>query len=151
MFYTVYNNISGKNTSVFYWMVTIHHQLEMNIMLRCTDLLVCTSGARNSNNAIVSHHILKQMALPITKYQPQLMFASPDQPRFDHDPITGESKGLLIEESRTNLIEYSEDIGGISWSRTASFELNAICAPDGTISADRIYQSDATDYAIPRY
>ena len=74
------------------------------------------------------------------------MFASPDQPRFDHDPITGESKGLLIEESRTNLIEYSEDIGGISWSRTASFELNAICAPDGTISADRIYQSDATDY-----
>ena len=46
---------------------------------------------------------------PITKYQPKLMTASPDAARFDHDPITGESKGLLIEEQRTNLIAYSED------------------------------------------
>ena len=29
-------------------------------------------------------------------------------PRFDHDPVTGESLGLLIEESRTNLAKYSE-------------------------------------------
>ena len=46
---------------------------------------------------------------PITKYQPKLMTAAADQARFDHDPITGESKGLLIEEQRTNLISYSED------------------------------------------
>ena len=26
-------------------------------------------------------------------------------PRFDHDPVTGESLGLLIEESRTNLLQ----------------------------------------------
>ena len=31
-----------------------------------------------------------------------------DAPRFDHDPVTGESLGLLIEESRTNLAKYSE-------------------------------------------
>jgi hypothetical protein len=29
-------------------------------------------------------------------------------PRFDHDPTTGESLGLLVEESRTNLLTYSE-------------------------------------------
>ena len=29
--------------------------------------------------------------------------ADEDEPRFDHDPETGESLGLLIEESRTNL------------------------------------------------
>jgi hypothetical protein len=28
-------------------------------------------------------------------------------PRFDHDPATGESLGLLVEESRTNLSPYS--------------------------------------------
>jgi len=28
-------------------------------------------------------------------------------PRFDHDPETGESLGLLVEESRTNLMPYS--------------------------------------------
>ena len=31
-------------------------------------------------------------------------------PRFDHDPTTGESLGLLIEESRTNLLTHSEDL-----------------------------------------
>jgi len=31
-----------------------------------------------------------------------------DAPRFDHDPVTGESLGLLIEEERTNLAKYSE-------------------------------------------
>lgn len=29
-------------------------------------------------------------------------------PRFDHDPVTGESLGLLIEESRTNLVLNSD-------------------------------------------
>lgn len=33
-------------------------------------------------------------------------------PRFDHDPVTGESLGLLIERTRTNLVKYSvADIG----------------------------------------
>ena len=79
---------------------------------------------------------------PITKYQPQLMFASPDQPRFDHDPITGESKGLLIEESRTN--RFKNSIPGTVWSTvnvgsvtkntsTANYSI----APDGTNTATR--------------
>jgi len=67
---------------------------------------------------------------PITKYQPQLMFASPDQPRFDHDVLTGESKGLLIEESRTNLIEYSEDFG--TWTKTGAIDVDS----QGTIGLD---------------
>ena len=31
--------------------------------------------------------------------------AAPNEARFDHDPVTGECKGLLIEESRTNLLK----------------------------------------------
>ena len=30
-------------------------------------------------------------------------------PRFDHDPVTRESKGLLIEEERTNFMKYSDE------------------------------------------
>ena len=35
-----------------------------------------------------------------------------NEPRFDHDPTTGESLGLLIEEERTNFFENSETVGG---------------------------------------
>ena len=62
---------------------------------------------------------------PITKYQPQLMFASPDQPRFDHDVLTGESKGLLIEEGRTNLVWYSENFEDFAVMRLASNMLSS--------------------------
>jgi hypothetical protein len=40
------------------------------------------------------------------------------EPRFDHDPETGESLGLLVEESRTNYALYSESPS--NWSVTAS-------------------------------
>jgi|DEB0MinimDraft_6_1074348.scaffolds.fasta_scaffold04746_3 hypothetical protein len=33
-----------------------------------------------------------------------IKYASADEPRFDHDPVTGESLGLLVEESRTNYL-----------------------------------------------
>jgi len=35
--------------------------------------------------------------------------ATTNEPRFDHNPVTGESLGLLIEEQRTNRITYSEN------------------------------------------
>jgi hypothetical protein len=44
---------------------------------------------------------------PITNYIPVLLTAAAGVPRFDHNPITGESLGLLIEEQRTNLLTYS--------------------------------------------
>jgi hypothetical protein len=40
-------------------------------------------------------------------------------PRFDHDPVTGESLGLLIEEARTNEIQYSDDVSNSWWNKTA--------------------------------
>ena len=78
---------------------------------------------------------------PITKYQPQLMFASPDQPRFDHDVLTGESKGLLIEESRTNLFTYSQTLNHM-WTRVRIkvTEANVVVAPDGTLTGDKCIQ-----------
>ena len=53
-------------------------------------------------------------------------------PRFDHDPATGESLGLLIEEARTNLIQDSESFS--SWTVQGSTQTTAasITAPDGT-------------------
>ena len=59
-------------------------------------------------------------------------------PRFDHDPVTGESLGLLIEESRTNLMTRSEQLD--EWTKYfgASVTSNSIAAPDGTVTADLV-------------
>jgi hypothetical protein len=43
-----------------------------------------------------------------------LQTAATDVPRFDHDPTTGESLGLLVEEQRTNNYVGSENIAGLS-------------------------------------
>jgi len=68
-----------------------------------------------------------------------------DAPRFDHDPVTGESLGLLIEESRTNLLTYSEEFDDGSYLTAANGGLvvptktpNQATAPDGSLTADKI-------------
>ena len=56
--------------------------------------------------------------------------ASDNVPRFDHDPTTGESLGLLVEEDRQNLVDYSEDLS--SWGGTGTAVLDsAITDPTG--------------------
>jgi hypothetical protein len=60
-------------------------------------------------------------------------------PRFDHDPVTGESLGLLIEESRTNLLQYSEQFDQSAWIKAqATVTPNIVTAPDGTQTADKL-------------
>jgi hypothetical protein len=67
-----------------------------------------------------------------------------NQPRFDHDPVTGDSLGLLVEESRANMIPYSEDFS-TGWGASSFGEgslpvitTNQAIAPDGTNTADQI-------------
>lgn len=65
--------------------------------------------------------------------------AGVDEARFDHDPATGESLGLLIEESTTNLILQSEALNNAEWISFGSllpFSANAAVAPDGNQTAD---------------
>lgn len=70
--------------------------------------------------------------------------AAVNTPRFDHDPVTGDSLGLLIEESRTNIQRYSSLIGGTNWgvlSGTHVATTNTTIAPDGTQTASTIVLS----------
>lgn len=58
-------------------------------------------------------------------------------PRFDYDPVTLAARGLLVEESRTNLVTYSEQFDNVAWIKlNASVTANAATSPDGTVSAD---------------
>jgi len=62
-------------------------------------------------------------------------------PRFDHDPTTGDSKGLLIEESRSNICLRSENFG-TTWSTfNSSTSLISQVAPNGDPSAYSLVES----------
>ena len=71
-------------------------------------------------------------------------------PRFDHDPVTGESLGLLVEEARTNYWKNSGDPDAASWllfgvtRRTTA----PIAAPDGTSVSTVFDFSSSADRAV---
>ena len=67
-------------------------------------------------------------------------------PRFDHDPTTGESLGLLVEESRTNLLLQSEDFSTTWTTSNASILSNQTFAPNGTLTADKLVEGTSTDF-----
>lgn len=65
--------------------------------------------------------------------------ATNNQPRFDYNPITLQPKGLLIEESRTNLLKYSEQINSTQnyYAPNLILTSNSAIAPDGNQTADK--------------
>ena len=90
---------------------------------------------------------------PITNYQSTLVTASMDQPRFDHDPVTKECKGLLIEDATTNLLTYSEDLSNAVWSKAAvtvdNYSQNTL-TPSGSTSYRVVETSASGGHAITR-
>jgi hypothetical protein len=79
----------------------------------------------------------------ITNYIPVLQTAASGTARFDHDPVTSESKGLLIEEQRTNQALYSNNLSNPYWTTDNQGTLfeNAAIAPNGTATANLLKES----------
>jgi hypothetical protein len=102
-------------------------------------------------------HYVPTTTVPVTRYQSVLKRAGVNVPRFDHDPLTNESKGLLIEGSETNLIYYSEVLGISSWQRNlfgnwriASRNTDYSIAPDGTHTATCVSFDDTIEMLTQR-
>jgi hypothetical protein len=71
-------------------------------------------------------------------------YVNQNVPRFDHNPNTGESLGLLLEENRSNEIIDPVNMYS-SWAEdNCAIQRNYALAPDGTWSAIRI-QPDGTN------
>ena len=71
-----------------------------------------------------------------------IKYAGVNEARFDHDPVTGESLGLLVEESRTNLLLRSEEFN-IIWGKAFSNLIpNQATSPNGTFTADKFIPDD---------
>lgn len=65
---------------------------------------------------------------------------------IDHDPLTGEALGVLIEEQRTNLLLQSQALAS-TWliSGSVTRASDAEIAPDGTLTADTISTGGGRD------
>jgi len=69
-----------------------------------------------------------------------IQLSSADTPRFDHDPTTGESLGLLIEESRTNEFTNSNPWSGgtgVTW-------ISGQTSPTGGTEAYKMQEDTST-------
>lgn len=69
--------------------------------------------------------------------------AGEDEPRFDHDPDTLESLGLLLEESRTNQFEDHDFAAG--WDFNNSSFVTGISDPEGGTNARKLVVGGATN------
>jgi hypothetical protein len=73
-----------------------------------------------------------------------IKYAGVNEARFDHDPVTGESLGLLVEGARTNLLLRSEEFDDGYWRKTQSSIIpNIVVAPDGTLTGDKLVENTA--------
>jgi hypothetical protein len=101
-------------------------------------------GAQLENRSAVSAYTATTTTA-ITNTIPALQTAAIDAPRFDHNPITRASLGLLIEEARTNILLQSEDLD-TTWAETrATLALNSYVSPSGTLTADTLIASTDND------
>ena len=66
--------------------------------------------------------------------------AAAGEARFDHDPVTGESLGLLVEESRTNTYPYSTDLSQSTYGNTTP-SAPSYPSPDGLNTASLMVPS----------
>ena len=71
--------------------------------------------------------------------------AASNEARFDHDPATGESLGLLVEESRTNSLANQTFSDATYWEQlnVTTTATNAVNAPDGSTNAYLVTEDTA--------
>jgi len=79
--------------------------------------------------------------------------ASSGVARFNHLPISPfTSLGLLVEEERTNICLYSEDLTHATWTETNTDQPTTNnAAPDGATTADEIAATSTADQAFAIY
>lgn len=84
----------------------------------------------------------------ITNYIPQYIRVPQNIPRFDHNPITRESLGLLIDGGFYNNIIYSEYFANTAWIKAnTTITANTIVSPDGFISGTKLVLNSANTYS----
>lgn len=73
-----------------------------------------------------------------------------NKPRIDFDANTGECRGLLIEEQRTNLLTYSNNPNLLFDGGAAAVSISNVMSPDGNMSAYNITTTGTSNNSLWR-
>lgn len=73
-----------------------------------------------------------------------IRFAPANVPRLARDPVSGAIAGLLVEESRTNLVRGANTSEELLGDDGVTVDANSTRAPDGAMTADRLIESPAS-------
>lgn len=138
---------SATNAATFYMVDSATAARGSNFSTNSQTMLLW--GAQVEQRSAVSAYTLTTTQT-ITTYIPVLETAASDVARFDHNPVTNESLGLLIEESRTNLLTYSEQFDNAAWTKTqSSIVPNTVVAPTGLLTGDlHLPNTTAAEHSI---
>ena len=98
-------------------------------------------GAQLSDSASLDPYVASPFAAPTA--------GAYHGPRRDFDPaVVGSCKGLLVEEQRSNLLLRSSAFDNASWLKSGlaatPVVADTVISPDGTLSADKIVESNTT-------
>jgi len=84
-------------------------------------------------------------SFPTTSSTFGIVRSATNEPRFDHDPVTLACKGLLIEESRTNLRTYSEDFSQATYGKTGvTISSVSDTSPSGQTTVQKLVEDTST-------
>lgn len=79
----------------------------------------------------------------------EVTLAYDNEPRFQHNPKTGESLGLLIEDYTSNILSGTEVFDNAYWANSSGGTMFRIphhgIAPDGTFTATKLVPDTAND------
>jgi hypothetical protein len=99
-------------------------------------------GAQFETGTVATSYI-PTVASQVTRSADVSSSTANSTPRFNHDPTTGESLGLLVEEQRTNLLTYSEQFDNATWGPVrGTVTANAALSPSGTTTADKLIMAN---------
>lgn len=102
-----------------------------------TETVILWGAQVEQRSAVTAYTATTTQA--ITNYIPVLQTAASGVARFDNNPTTGESLGLLIEESRTNAVLYSSQFDDGYWVKIRTTVTgNTIVSPDGSLTGDKL-------------
>lgn len=97
-----------------------------------------------ANSGMVDPRIQCTRASTATCFGPdgKLRTVAANVPRIDYDPATGKCLGLLVEDARTNILTYSNNISHSAWLKSGGSTLQGEdLSPDGESLAQKFVEN----------